>query len=126
MNKQIEAAVERLMKTGKYTLEEATEIATDDWRIDHGERLEWEPTEEKEKEMRRKNKLVSRKPKAPGAPKVKRERKEDATKRKLIQILAAALDGKAEDLNITNVERMISFHIGDEAFELTLIKKRKK
>lgn len=123
--KYMNEAVERLMKTGIYSLKEATEIAIDDWRIDHKERCEWEPTEEEEKAMRKANKVVGRSPKQ-GAPKAKRERKEDAVKRDLIQVLAVALTSSSEDIVITNPERVIAFNIGDDSFELTLTKKRKK
>lgn len=126
--KYMNEAVERLMKTGIYSLKEATEIAIDDWRIDHKERCEWEPTEEEEKAMHKANKVVGRSPKQkdPGAPKAKRERKEDTVKRDLIQVLAAALGSSAEDILITNPERVIAFNVGDDSFELTLTKKRKK
>lgn len=124
--KYLDEAVERLMKSGQYSLAEATEIAIDDWRIDHGDRCEWEPTVEEEKAMRKATKVVGERKKS-AAP-VKRERKEDEIKQALINLLAAALgDGDLDiaDVEITNKERMIAFAIGDDNFEVMLTKKRK-
>ena len=124
--KYLDEAVERLMKSGQYSLAEATEIAIDDWRIDHGDRCEWEPTVEEEKAMRKATKVVGERKKS-AAP-VKRERKEDEVKQALINLLAAALgdgDLDVENVEITNKERMIAFNVGDESFEVMLTKKRK-
>ena len=124
--KYLDEAVERLMKSGQYSLAEATEIAIDDWRIDHGDRCEWEPTVEEEKAMRKATKVVGERKKS-AAP-VKRERKEDEVKQALINLLAAALgDGDLDiaNIEITNKERMIAFTVGDDSFEVMLTKKRK-
>lgn len=63
------------------------------------------------------------------------ERKPDLLKRELIEKIAASVEidveqisaesGKTYTLEVTNIERMIAFTIGDEKFELTLTKKRK-
>lgn len=124
--KYLDEAVERLMKSGQYSLAEATEIAIDDWRIDHGDRCEWEPTVEEEKAMRKATKVVGERKKST-AP-VKRERKEDEVKQALIALLAAALgdgDLAVENVDITNKERMIAFTVGEDSFEVMLTKKRK-
>lgn len=122
-DKYMDEAVERLMRGGHYSLEEATQIAIDDWRIDHGDRCEWEPTVEEEKAMRKATKVVGERKKS-AAP-VKRERKEDAVKQDLIALLAEALGAYGEDVVVTNKERMIAFNVGDESFEVMLTKKRK-
>lgn len=125
-DKYMDEAVERLMKGGHYSLEEATQIAIDDWRIDHGDRCEWEPTVEEEKAMRKATKVVGERKKS--ATPVKRERKEDEVKQVLINLLAAALgegDLDVADIVITNKERMIAFNVGDDSFEIMLTKKRK-
>ena len=125
-DKYMDEAVERLMKGGHYSLEEATQIAIDDWRIDHGDRCEWEPTVEEEKAMRKATKVVGERKKS--ATPVKRERKEDEVKQALINLLAAALgegDLDVADIVITNKERMIAFNVGDDSFEVMLTKKRK-
>lgn len=124
--KYLDDAVERLMKSGQYSLAEATEIAIDDWRIDHGDRCEWEPTVEEEKAMRKATKVVGERKKS--TTPVKRERKEDEVKQALINLLAAALgdgDLAVENVDITNKERMIAFTVGEDSFEVMLTKKRK-
>lgn len=124
--KYLDEAVERLMKSGQYSLAEATEIAIDDWRIDHGDRCEWEPTVEEEKAMRKATKVVGERKKS--TTPVKRERKEDEVKQALIALLAAALgdgDLAVENVDITNKERMIAFTVGEDNFEVMLTKKRK-
>lgn len=124
--KYLDEAVERLMKSGQYSLAEATEIAIDDWRIDHGDRCEWEPTVEEEKAMRKATKVVGERKKS--TTPVKRERKEDEVKQALINLLAAALgdgDLAVENVDITNKERMIAFTVGEDSFEVMLTKKRK-
>lgn len=121
--KYLDEAVERLMRGGYYSLEEATQIAIDDWRIDHGDRCEWEPTVEEEKAMRKATKVVGERKKS--ATPVKRERKEDAVKQELIALLAEALGAYGEDVVVTNKERMIAFNVGEDSFEVMLTKKRK-
>lgn len=121
--KYLDEAVERLMRGGHYSLEEATQIAIDDWRIDHGDRCEWEPTVEEEKAMRKATKVVGERKKS--ATPVKRERKEDVVKQELIALLAEALVAYGEDVVVTNKERMIAFNVGEDSFEVMLTKKRK-
>lgn len=54
-------------------------------------------------------------------------RKPDMVKRDLIQSLFGHIDNYANVTNaeITNVERIIAFSIGDDRYEITLSKKRK-
>ena len=122
-DKYMNEAVERLMKSGRYSLAEAREIAIDDWRIDHGDRCEWEPTVEEEKAMRKATKVVGERKKS--ATPVKRVRKEDEVKQELIALLAEALGAYGEDVVVTNKERMIAFNVGEDSFEVMLTKKRK-
>ena len=68
-------------------------------------------------------------------PRKKPERKPDMTKRELIDFLYNALTdegtevklecGVIVDVEITNIERMIAFSVGDDKYEVTLTKKRK-
>ena len=57
------------------------------------------------------------------------KRKPDETKRELIRLLADLLmeteEPAIENVEVTNIERMIAFSIGDDKYELTLSKKRK-
>ena len=121
--KYLDEAVERLMKSGQYSLAEAAEIAIDDWRIDHGDRCEWEPTVEEEKAMRKATKVVGERKKS--STPTKRERKEDVVKQEVIAAIAEMLAAHAENVEITNKERMISFTIGEDKYEVVLTKKRK-
>ena len=58
-------------------------------------------------------------------------RKPDMVKRALIELLAdtmrnsAPLPCEVKDVQVTNIERIIAFSIGDDNYELTLSKKRK-
>lgn len=58
-----------------------------------------------------------------------RQRKEDTEKRQIIAILHKFLENSTElsvqNLKISNVERQISFKMGENTYDLTLIKKRK-
>lgn len=120
---QLDAAMEKLMATGHYSYEEARQVALDDWAIEHGERCNWEPTVEEERAMRKATKLVADRKKTTTA--AKRERKEDAVKQALINLLAEALGCEADNVEVTNKERMIAFNIGEDSYEVMLTKKRK-
>lgn len=54
-------------------------------------------------------------------------RKPDETKRMLIKALENCIStlGMTENVEVTNIERMIAFSIGDDKYEITLSKKRK-
>ena len=106
----------------------AYEAAYDDYRIDHGDRCEWEPTVEEERAARKANKIVGeRAPKSKAKAPVKRTRAEDPIKRSLIEALRETLaeyEG-VSDLVITNPERVVAFALDGDNYEITLTKKRK-
>ena len=54
-------------------------------------------------------------------------RKPDETKRMLVKALENCIStlGMTENVEVTNIERMIAFSIGDDKYEITLSKKRK-
>ena len=56
-------------------------------------------------------------------------RKPDETKRELIRLLADLLmeteEPAIKNVEVTNIERIIAFSIGDDKYEITLSKKRK-
>lgn len=60
----------------------------------------------------------------------KRERKPNATKAGIIAEIAEFLEKNSEfsveNLEILNKERQLSFRIGEEMYELTLVQKRRK
>ena len=120
-----EQLIEKNMRALRISYDEAAELVDDDLAIDRGERLDWEPTVEEEKAMRKATKIVGERKKS--TEPVKRERKEDVVKQDLINLIAAALKGgtDVDNVEITNKERMIAFTVGDENFEIMLTKKRK-
>ena len=107
---------------------EAEEIYEFDKAIDRGERTEYDLDPEKEKEAKKMANVKNHR--TTGVYNLnKRERKANPTKASIIaeiaQFLMENAGFSAENVEITNKERQISFKIGDTAFELTLIQKRK-
>ena len=107
---------------------EAQDILACDKAIDSGERMEFDLSPEQEKEARKYSHVGTRK--APTAYKfTKRERKPNATKGGIIVELTDFMEHNSNfdvsNLAITNKERQISFMVGGETFELTLVQKRK-
>lgn len=79
------------------------------------------------KELNAKAKANGTKASADSKPRKAPVRKPDEVKRAMIAALADFLKGQdhVENLDVTNVERMIAFSMGDDNFELVLQKKRK-
>lgn len=117
----------RILATMKYcqcSYEEALSMIQEDEAIDRGERLDWEPTVEEEREMRKNNKVTAdRKPRATGG---KRERQPDLVKREVIDIIFNAIKDKYDNVTVSNIEKVIDFAIGDDTFSIDLKKHRKK
>ena len=125
--KEYQAKISNLMKKLDCTAEEAKEIIMDDYDIDHDVKKDFDLSAEKLKEANKYTKTGTRK--APTAYKFeKRQRKENPTKRSIVAELAAFLrensENACEDVEITNIERMIAFRVGENRYELTLIQKR--
>lgn len=123
MDKRITA-----MKKMGMTDEEIADVLECDKKIDKGEKL-FQLTEEQEKASK-KARGTGTKAKQPTAYKFdKRQRKENTTKAEIIAELAKFLAENSENacemVEITNKERQIAFKIGENAFELTLVQKRK-
>ena len=123
-----ESQKEKLMRILKCTAEEADDIIKTDKMIDKGERTPYDLDPETEKMAKKFANVTERK-----RPTVynfqKRERKANPTKGGIIAELAKFLENDSEFatkfVEITNKERQIAFKIGDDAFELTLVQKRK-
>jgi len=122
------AAMERL----GFTDEEIKDIIETDDAIDKGQKVYFDLDPEKEKEAKKYTKSGTRK--APTVYKLdnvegKRSRKENPTKAAIIAELAKFLTETSENacemVEITNKERQIAFKIGENAYELTLVQKRK-
>ena len=117
-----EKEIQKLMKTLDISREEAIEIIADDKAIDQGEELFELTAEQKAVEKKMKNAGVKT---VDAYGKVRtRTRKEDATKRKLIEILKTALSD-ATDLTVTNIERQIDFQYEGRKFRIVLSAPRK-
>lgn len=125
--KEYQAKISNLMKKLDCTAEEAKEIIMDDYDIDHDVKKDFDLSADKLKEANKYTKTGTRK--APTAYKFeKRQRKENPTKRSIVAELATFLrensENACEEVEITNVERMIAFRVGENRYELTLIQKR--
>ena len=125
MSKETEA-LDRIQKGLRCSLEEAKEIYAYDCKVDKGE----EPiplTEEQKKIVKKMCGTGTRK-----TPTVynftPRERKKDATKEAIIAEIATFLEkdseNACENVTIVNSGRLISFTIGENKYEFTLVQKR--
>lgn len=134
-NKQLTA-----MKKAGYTDEEIQQMLADDKRVDRGEILEWDMTAEEHKKAMKYANVTEKKSKTEEKTDKKggtaynfdtsqRKRKENPTKAGIIAEIATFLLQNAEfapeNVEIANKERQITFKIGDTAFDLTLVQKRK-
>lgn len=131
-NKPIEPQVLKMMRLLQCDEAEARQVIADDKAIDRGEKMPFDLPPDKEKIARSYAKSGTRK--APTVYKLdneggKRSRKENPTKANIIAELAKFLQDSSEnacvDVEITNKERQIAFKIGENAYELTLVQKRK-
>ena len=117
-----EDRIKAVMLAANCSYEDAVQVIEDDEAIDKGERLDWEPTIEEEKEMRKATRLkVDRKPSGERKP---REREADNVKREIVAKVAEAM-GQYENVAIANVEREVTFVIDGAEYSLTLTKHRK-
>ena len=134
-NKQLMA-----MKKAGMTDAEIQQVLLDDKAVDRGQIMEWDlPPEEHKKAMKYANSDEKKKKTADSGEKkgktaynldaTGKKKKENPTKANIIALLATNLtengDFCAENVEITNKERQIAFTVGDNAFELTLVQKRK-
>lgn len=108
---------------------EAREIYESDNAVDHGEAQDFDLSPEKLKIAQKFAHTGTRKMKETGLNLKPRERKPNATKAGIINALFEFFSGnsefKTENVAILNKERQISFKIGEETYELTLVQKRK-
>lgn len=119
--------VARIMRLLDCTENEALDVIKNDEIIDKGGRTEFDFDKEKEKMAKKFANVETHKKTAYKF--TKRERKENATKKGIIDDLFRFLTENAnfiaENVEITNKERQIKFNSADETFELTLVQKRK-
>ncbi len=119
-------------KSLNLTPEEEKELLEYDKAVERDEETEYDLSPEQEKIARKFAHTGTRKttPKKPTAYKFsQKNRKPNATKGGIISELADFLEKNSqfsiENLQIANKERQITFTIGDNAFDLTLIQHRK-
>lgn len=121
-----EKTIADYMKRNKCDREEAIDLIKYDIAIESGEETEYDLTAEQEANVKEMTRKVEHSKQGKG---VKRERKPNELKEAIVAEIAEflredALGQAYEDVEITNVSRMIAFAIGDKRFELTLIEKR--
>lgn len=122
----IENQIEKIMRNLKCSREEAEQIIADDKAIDRGEQMDFDLTLEEHKRAMKNANTGTREPKG---EKTARKPKENLEKENIIAVLATFLQEIAifrpNSVKITNKSRQIEFKIGENAYELTLVQKRK-
>ena len=112
MNKKLH----QLMNALDITEQEALELIEDDEKIEKGEKL-FELTDEQKANSKKARQTGTRTQTTP----TKRERKEDADKRFLIDILGETLWGHGAEFTVaTNPERQIDFEFNGRKFRVVL------
>ena len=117
-----ETQVAKLMKTLGCTREEAIDIIQADSDIDHGKRVSFDLSKEDEKRAKKYANCDTHK-------RVKKtvERKPDEEKEAIVAEIAEFFDKKSsfptENVEIINKNRQIRFSIGENWYEITLVKK---
>ena len=127
MAKPTDRQMQAFKKLG-YSDAQIEEMLEDDKAVDRGETLPWDMSkEEHKKAMKYANADEHKKPTVYKFD--KRERKENAPKKTIIDALYAFLvENDAfspANVEILNKERQISFDFANEKFEITLTQKRK-
>lgn len=124
-----EEAIDRIQEGLRCSLEEAQEIYKADCAINKGELMDFDLSKE-QLAIARKFAHTGTRKSPTGLNLTRRERKPNVTKGALIAEFAKFLTENSEfevkEVEITNKERQITFRIGENAFDLTLIQKRSK
>jgi hypothetical protein len=123
------AKVEKIMRLLQCTEEEALDVIETDKIIDKVGRTKYDLTKEQEKVAKKMSAVKDRKAKDTENNKRGKVRAENPTKSGIISNLAEFLtemsNFQCENVRITNKERQIAFHCGENDYELTLVQKRK-
>lgn len=115
--------LERIMRNLKCTQSQAEAILAEDKRIDRGERTDFDLDPEAEK---RAKKYANAGTRTSTGAKSARKAPENPTKEGVITAISNFLTQNGyESVEITNKTRQIAFKIGEDAYEITLIAKRK-
>ena len=120
--------VKEIMRLLDCTEEEALDVIRTDEIIDKGGRTEYDLPIAEEKAALKIGRIDERKAKLADNKRGK-VRAKNPTKRGIIAEIAEFLTEKSqfacENVEITNKERQIAFKIGENAYEITLVQKRK-
>lgn len=120
-----EKKIAQLMKALNCSREEALDIIQADADIDHNKRVSFDLSKEEEKRAKKYANVDTHKKPLNLKP---RERKPNELKEAIVAEIAQILTEKthfgAENVEITNKNRMIAFSVGEKHFELTLVEKR--
>lgn len=120
--------VKEIMRLLDCTEEEALDVIRTDEIIDKGGRTEYDLPIAEEKAALKMGRVDERKAKSADNKRGK-VRAENPTKSGIIAEIAEFLTEKSqfacENVEITNKERQIAFKIGENAYEITLVQKRK-
>ena len=121
-----EKRVEEIVNLLGCSIYEAEQVIADDKKIDKGQEVDFGLTKEQEKQALKYANVKEHK--KPAVYKFdKRERKADTTKEGVIEQIAQFLtENGYANVEITNKSKLIGFSIGDDNYELNLIRKRKK
>lgn len=113
-----DAEIEKSMKLLDLSKEEAIQMYLEDEGYMENEEVEALTAKAKVNKVNREAK--SDKPRKS----VKRERKPDVEKEKIIEIFANCLKNEGFDAEITNKSKIIEFSVGENHYKLDLVKKR--
>ena len=118
-----ETQLERIMRNLKCSRAEAEEILAEDKKIDRGERVAFDLSVE---EHKRAIKTANAGTRTAKSEKSARKAPENPTKEGVIAAISNFLtENGYQSVEITNKTRQIAFKIGEDAYEITLIAKRK-
>ena len=120
-----EKRVEEIVDLLGCSIKEAEQVIADDKKIDKGQEVDFGLTKEQEKQALKYANVKEHK--KPAVYKFdKRERKADTTKEGVIEQIAQFLtENGYANVEITNKSKLIAFQIGEDNYELNLIRKRK-
>ena len=121
--------IEQIMRQLKCTEAEAIDVYETDEIIDKGGRTKYDLPKEQEKLAMKIGRVQERKAKNQETNKRGKTRVENTTKSKLIaeitEFLTQNIELSCENIEILNKEKLISFKIGENTYELDLKQKRK-
>ncbi len=122
MKKDIELEIKKQMRVNRCSYEEARQLVFDDMEVDKGNPLPWDLTKEQKANQKKALSTGTRKQKEP----VKRTKKDNPTKKSIIEEIVAMLNENDlySEINVVNEERQVAFTVGESKFELTLVQKR--